>query len=675
MKIIINHAEDGYSMLTTRNVLLVLIAAVVFPQIVFSQNACTTDCQQNYDSCTNTCEQDYGADSPNRGQPISEELEIQCSGSYEQAYEENRECYDESTEQYRTCANACGTEYECIQICVDQYNERNAEICGPIYLDMCYARCTTTCNDDKQSCDGNCTITETATRLPSYCDVEIQRIYDGVSADGVSDISFTAVPSGEYDLVDINIFPLPGEILRGTIEKPNPTTVIFTPDEADEEKDYLIPQTALVVAKCIPKDGTELDKVEKTETFTIEQPPLFFVHGFNSDSSVWANFEGRATTDGWQFEHISYPGQQDIALSAQQLAGEIQDFINRIKRGQFYGGKLINANKVDIVSHSMGGLVTRSYIGSLYQGDIRKFLMLGTPNHGAWDAKIAQWVMGGLAVQQLKPNSAFLNALNLLPLNPEIEYHTIAGTGWLTDTAILWGTWKGDGLVPVASVQLPGVPLYCTYDAHSSAVYWAAAMGPTALVNNGGGWTTSEGGTLTTSDAAYGITKSAVLDGTATSVANCDTSEVLVEDMDLSEELIITVKSPVILHAYDQEGNHLGPDAQGNVENGIGEGAFYSTDAEHQTIKIMGNRQIVVRLVGQEQGMFTLDVWRMDAEGDVTTQTFESVETAPGVLHVLDTSAEEWELLEEAEESGETATCFPALLLLGLLGMVGLKRA
>ena len=80
MKIIINHAEDGYSMLTTRNVLLVLIAAVVFPQIVFSQNACTTDCQQNYDSCTNTCEQDYGADSPNRGQPISEELEIQCSG-------------------------------------------------------------------------------------------------------------------------------------------------------------------------------------------------------------------------------------------------------------------------------------------------------------------------------------------------------------------------------------------------------------------------------------------------------------------------------------------------------------------------------------------------------------------------------------------------------------------
>ena len=41
-------------------------------------------------------------------------------------------------------------------------------------------------------------------------------------------------------------------------------------------------------------------------------------------------------------------------------------------------------NKVDIVAHSMGGLVTRSYIQSnKYQNDIRNFVMVGTPNQGS----------------------------------------------------------------------------------------------------------------------------------------------------------------------------------------------------------------------------------------------------------------------------------------------------
>lgn len=45
------------------------------------------------------------------------------------------------------------------------------------------------------------------------------------------------------------------------------------------------------------------------------------------------------------------------------------------------------AAKVDVVAHSMGGLIVREYIqNSSYSGDIRKFMMLGTPNNGAVDA-------------------------------------------------------------------------------------------------------------------------------------------------------------------------------------------------------------------------------------------------------------------------------------------------
>jgi pimeloyl-ACP methyl ester carboxylesterase len=46
-----------------------------------------------------------------------------------------------------------------------------------------------------------------------------------------------------------------------------------------------------------------------------------------------------------------------------------------------------NAQKVDIIAHSMGGLVSRSYIqGDRYQNDIDQLVMLGTPNHGASDS-------------------------------------------------------------------------------------------------------------------------------------------------------------------------------------------------------------------------------------------------------------------------------------------------
>lgn len=62
------------------------------------------------------------------------------------------------------------------------------------------------------------------------------------------------------------------------------------------------------------------------------------------------------------------------------------------------------STKVNIIAHSMGGLVTRSYIQSAsYQNDVDRFAMIGTPNHGSamaypmWEGgdPISADIMGG----------------------------------------------------------------------------------------------------------------------------------------------------------------------------------------------------------------------------------------------------------------------------------------
>jgi photosystem II stability/assembly factor-like uncharacterized protein len=68
-----------------------------------------------------------------------------------------------------------------------------------------------------------------------------------------------------------------------------------------------------------------------------------------------------------------YDWMQDNAVSARQLAEKIYSV-----------RQICGCTQVDVVAHSMGGLVARSYIeGSEYSGDIHALIELGTPNAGA----------------------------------------------------------------------------------------------------------------------------------------------------------------------------------------------------------------------------------------------------------------------------------------------------
>ncbi len=76
------------------------------------------------------------------------------------------------------------------------------------------------------------------------------------------------------------------------------------------------------------------------------------------------------------------------------------------------------ATKVDLVTHSEGGLVSRWYVKFLGGGDkVGRYISLGTPQYGTYVANIMNFVglgscVGVVACQQMTIGSDFLASLN-----------------------------------------------------------------------------------------------------------------------------------------------------------------------------------------------------------------------------------------------------------------------
>ena len=101
--------------------------------------------------------------------------------------------------------------------------------------------------------------------------------------------------------------------------------------------------------------------------------------------------------------------------------------------------------RVDIVGHSMGGLVGLYYLKRLGgRHRVRRLVLLGTPARGTWSALLGLFTAPiGLASLQLLPGSQFLRDLADTPIPDGIEVTSIGA--------------ERDWLAPVDSTVLAGV--------------------------------------------------------------------------------------------------------------------------------------------------------------------------------------------------------------------------
>jgi uncharacterized alpha/beta hydrolase family protein len=113
---------------------------------------------------------------------------------------------------------------------------------------------------------------------------------------------------------------------------------------------------------------------------------------------------------------------------------------------------LTGKDKVIIVAHSMGGLVTRRYMQLYGTNSLDKVIFVGVPNEGI-DGFVLNYcpVLGAdIECSEMNKNSLFLAKLNNSSL-PKIPIYNIVGLG------CFWEGSEGDGIVKNESAYLRGV--------------------------------------------------------------------------------------------------------------------------------------------------------------------------------------------------------------------------
>jgi len=233
---------------------------------------------------------------------------------------------------------------------------------------------------------------------------------------------------------------------------------------------------------------------------------VVLIHGLDDPGKVWQNLAPALVAEKFNVWLMQYPNDQPVVESARL-------FFEALK-----GLKQSGIDRIAVVGHSMGGLVSREMLTSpaidfdaSVQNDrvpeITALIMVGTPNHGSQMARFrvfsemrdlmtritsgeSNWLGGildgaGEAKIDLLPGSRFLTGLNARPHPENIELFIIAGitspwnesdiNRWVGDlrqkvpddnqkwvdefgdNLIAMTHGLGDGLVTVESTQLKGV--------------------------------------------------------------------------------------------------------------------------------------------------------------------------------------------------------------------------
>ncbi len=296
-----------------------------------------------------------------------------------------------------------------------------------------------------------------------------------------------------------------------------------------EEEKELRRQLRQTVKEKFPKQTAEFSKIiglfhfegdrEGPGGLDLDRKSVVLIHGLDDPGKIWQNLAPALIQADFNVWVMRYPNDQPIVESARLFFDEMKSLRQR------------DVDRISIVAHSMGGLVSREmltrpeidYTASAATGQVPaviSLIMVGTPNHGSQMARVrvfaemrdqlarlakgdTNWLGSildgaGEAKIDLLPGSRFLTELNARPHPAGVNMLIIAGVTspwkesdinrWVSDTRrkvpdeqqkwidelgqnmISLTHGLGDGLVTVESTRLAGVPHRTVDGTHMSMI-------------------------------------------------------------------------------------------------------------------------------------------------------------------------------------------------------------
>lgn len=181
-----------------------------------------------------------------------------------------------------------------------------------------------------------------------------------------------------------------------------------------------------------------------------EDIPVLLIHGFMGTRGSMFPLEERLLNDGYivfSF-NLGAINTNDVRTSAFKIHRKIEMILAQTK-----------VKEIDIVGHSMGGLIGLYYAKKLGGHEhIRKLILMGTPVHGTWTALLGVATVGLFSSSswQLLPRSRFLDELHQGPLPKNLSVYSFAAAR--------------DWVAPVSSTKLKGATSIVVPMGHSSLI-------------------------------------------------------------------------------------------------------------------------------------------------------------------------------------------------------------
>jgi pimeloyl-ACP methyl ester carboxylesterase len=182
-------------------------------------------------------------------------------------------------------------------------------------------------------------------------------------------------------------------------------------------------------------------------------PPVLLIHGYLATRGSLHLLERRLRERRHVVLSYRIPRLNvgDIRDSAALIARKVESLVAQT-----------GVPAVDIVGHSMGGLVGLYYVKRLGgRRRVRRLIMLGTPAAGTWSALLGLVTAPfGVASLQLLPSSPFLRELNETPIPAGVDVVSVGG--------------ERDYFAPLSSTVLEGVRHVALPTSHSGLLVDAA---------------------------------------------------------------------------------------------------------------------------------------------------------------------------------------------------------